>query len=196
MDPRRGRGEAGDHSEKRRLSTAGWAEQKEEVSGVDLEGNVVHGDGVAEHLSDGIKSYLCHRSSSIPLNPLSSGVMTDPRLARLRRIAPYRRKWDPETSISGLVESTKKVAKRNEGRLSTFTEAWDRHVPQQISTACRFGEMRGGTITILVESSPAKYELDRLLKSGLEAELRRSYSGPLSRIRTKLSPAPDDKRST
>ena len=122
--------------------------------------------------------------------------MTDPRLARLRRIAPYRRKWDPETSISGLVESTKKVAKRNEGRLSTFTEAWDRHVPEQLSRACRFGEMRGGTITVLVESSPAKYELDRLLKSGLEAELRRSYSGPLSRIRTKLSPAPDDKRST
>ncbi|HAW95445.1 MAG: hypothetical protein CMJ33_03615 [Phycisphaerae bacterium] len=122
--------------------------------------------------------------------------MTDPRLARLRRIAPYRRKWDPDTSISGLVESTKKVAKRNEGRLATLTEAWDRLVPEQLTSACRFGEVRGGTITILVESSPAKYELDRLLKSGLEAELRRAYSGPLSRIRTRLSPAEDTKRSS
>ena len=59
--------------------------------------------------------------------------------------------------------------------------------------ACRLGEFRGGVITILVESSSAKYQLDNLLRSGLEVDLRREYPGPLTRVKTRLAPksAPD-----
>ena len=117
-------------------------------------------------------------------------AMNDPRLARLRRLAPYRRRQDRECSITNLVESTQKSARRTQSRSGAFTEIWERLVPAEISNACRLGEFRGGVITILVESSSAKYQLDNLLRSSLEVELRRDYPGPLTRVKTRLAPPP------
>ena len=113
----------------------------------------------------------------------------DPRLARLRRMAPYRRRRDRDCTISDLVEATQKSARKTQSRSGAFTEVWERLVPAEVSSACRLGEFRGGVITILVESSSAKYQLDNLLRSGLEVELRRDYSGPLTRVKTRLSPS-------
>ena len=118
--------------------------------------------------------------------------MEDPRLARLKRMAPYRRRRERECSISDLVESTRKNAARVQSRTGEFVEAWERLVPRELSVACRMGQFRGGSITILVNSSPAKYELDALLRSGLEARLRQEYNGPLTRVRTKLVAAGSD----
>ena len=121
--------------------------------------------------------------------------MNDPRLARLRRLAPYRRRQERECSITDLVESTQKSARRTQSRSGAFTEVWERLVPTEISNDCRLGEFRGGVITILVESSSAKYQLDNLLRSGLEVELRRDYPGPLTRVKTRLAPPPPPKSS-
>lgn len=120
-------------------------------------------------------------------------AMNDPRLARLRRLAPYRRRRDRDCTISDLVDSTRKTARKTQTRTGAFTEAWERLVPEELSMACRLGEFRGGVITILVESSSAKYQLDNLLRSGLEVDLRREYPGPLTRVKTRLAPksAPD-----
>lgn len=116
--------------------------------------------------------------------------MQDPRLARLARIAPYRRRRDFDPSIGAMLDSTKKQAKRDEKRFSSFSQAWEQLVPAEILACSRLSSTRGTTITIEVDSSPAKYELDRLLRTGLETSLRQLYNGPLTRIRTKLG-APD-----
>ncbi len=121
--------------------------------------------------------------------------MTDPRLARLRRMAPYRRRRERDCTISDLVDSTRKAASRTQARAGAFVETWERLVPAPLSGACRLGQMRGGSITILVESSSVKYELDGLLRSGLEARLRQEYDGPLTRVRTRLVAAEPDAES-
>lgn len=116
--------------------------------------------------------------------------MRDPRLARLARLAPYRGRREFDPTIDSILESTKKRARRDEKRLASFTEAWERLVPPEILASCRLVGARGSTITVEVDSSPAKYELDRLLRNGLEANLRRLYTGPLVNVRTRLG-APD-----
>ena len=112
--------------------------------------------------------------------------MKDPRLARLARLAPYRRIREFDASIGKLVRDTKKRAQRDEKRFSSFSEAWEQLVPPTLLAASRLAGSRGSTITIEVDSSAAKYELDRLLRSGLETNLRSLYTGPLTRIRTRL----------
>lgn len=112
--------------------------------------------------------------------------MKDPRLARLARIAPYRRLREVDASIGKLVKDTKKRAQRDEKRYSSFTEAWQQLVPAELLACSRLAGTRGATITVEVDSSAAKYELDRLLRTGLETNLRSLYRGPLSRIRTRL----------
>ena len=120
--------------------------------------------------------------------------MRDPRLARLARLAPYRGRREFDPSIDALLDSTRKRAKRDEKRLATFTEAWERLVPPNVLACCRLLGARGSTVTVEVDSSPAKYELDRLLRTGLEAKLRQLYTGPLVKIRTRLG-APDQSDS-
>ena len=120
--------------------------------------------------------------------------MQDPRLARLARLAPYRRRRDFDPSIDGILDSTVKKAKRDEKRFSSFSEAWAQLVPAEILSCSRLAGSRGSSITIEVDSSSAKYELDRLLRTGLEADLRRLYNGPLTKVRTKLG-VPDQSDS-
>jgi hypothetical protein len=113
-------------------------------------------------------------------------TMTDPRLARLARIAPFRRRRDRDPSITKMVEETLRKARRDEKRIGSFAEAWERLVPEEIVRSCTIGSVRGSKVTVQVNSSSAKFELDRLLRSGLMVELRRLYSGPLTEVRTKL----------
>lgn len=113
--------------------------------------------------------------------------MTDPRLTRLARIAPYRRRREPEASIQKIVETTLRKARRDEKRMGSFAEAWEALVPATLLGACTIGAVRGSKITIEVDSSAAKFEIDRLLRSGLQVELRRLYAGPLTDVRTKLA---------
>lgn len=120
--------------------------------------------------------------------------MRDPRLDRLARIAPYRGRREYDPSINSFLETTKKRAKRDEKRLASFTEAWERLVPPEVLASCRLVGARGSTVTVEVDSSPAKYELDRLLRTGLQANLRRLYTGPLINVRTRLG-APDQSDS-
>ena len=112
--------------------------------------------------------------------------MKDPRLARLARLAPYRRLHSFDHSIKSLVQNTKKRVQRDEKRFSSFSEAWEQLVPANLLAASRLASSRGSTITIEVDSSAAKYELDRLLRTGLETNLRSLYTGPLTRIKTRL----------
>ena len=121
-------------------------------------------------------------------------TMRDPRLARLARIAPYRKRREFDPSIESILDTTRKKARRDEKRLASFTEAWEMLVPPDVLASCRLAGARGSTITIEVDSSPAKYELDRLLRNGLEANLRRLYTGPLTKIRTRLG-SPDQPES-
>jgi len=112
--------------------------------------------------------------------------MTDPRLKRLARIAPYRKRRDRDPSIGKMVEETLRKAHRDEKRIGSFAEAWEALVPRELLGSCTIGTVRGSKVTVEVDSSPAKFELDRLLRNGLEVELRRLYSGPLTEVRTRL----------
>ena len=111
----------------------------------------------------------------------------DARFARLRRIAPSRRLPTRDVSITGLIAAAEKDARRAQRRLGSFSECWAALVPENIRADCQLGDIRGGAVTILVGSSAAKFELDRLLRAGLEAQLRSNFDGPLTRVKTKLA---------
>lgn len=85
-----------------------------------------------------------------------------------------------------MVEETLRKARRDEKRIGSFAEAWEKLVPEKLLSSCTIAAVRGSKVTVKVDSSSAKFELDRLLRSGLEVELRRLYSGPLTAVRTKL----------
>lgn len=59
-------------------------------------------------------------------------------------------------------------------RLGEFVEMWAASVPGDILTRSRISAFHRGVLTIHVDGSSTLYAVDRLLKAGLEEQLRRA----------------------
>ena len=69
---------------------------------------------------------------------------------------------------------------RQIGRLA---EAWDEVIPQPLADHTALESLRAGTLTVIVDSAPHRFQLRQLLDGGLLAELRSRFSGALNKVR-------------
>lgn len=102
---------------------------------------------------------------------------------RLGRIRSFRAKPVPDWSISGMIEATVAEAQRREKNLGELTDLWIESLPTELASRTKLLTFRGGVLNVAVDSSSTMYQLDRLLREGLEAKLRAQYRGSLSRVR-------------
>jgi hypothetical protein len=82
---------------------------------------------------------------------------------------------------------------RTHRRLGEFIDLWERTVPPRLAAQTTVTGIRAGTAHVLVESSAALYELDRLLREGVEQTLRSQYRGTLIRVRLRIGPGDEPK---
>jgi predicted nucleic acid-binding Zn ribbon protein len=68
-------------------------------------------------------------------------------------------------------------------QLSAMAEIWDEVIPQDIREHTALEGLSRGVLTVVVDSSAHRYQLQMLLTGGLMQEIRRRYSGPLNKIR-------------
>ena len=108
-------------------------------------------------------------------------------LARLRE----RRALRAGQEIAGDIASLKKTVTRTGKRLHEFIDAWESLVPQHLVRQTRISAYRAGTVHVAVGSSAALYEVDRLLRDGLEGQLREHVRGTLSRVKLTLGSTTD-----
>jgi hypothetical protein len=110
-------------------------------------------------------------------------MIPDPRLARLVRHRPKPR----DLSIGGEVERIRAAAERLGKRLGRVGDAWLALVPADLLEHTRIDGLRGGVLEISVDSTAARFALDRLLRGGLEARLRSETSPPIARVRVRVA---------
>lgn len=60
---------------------------------------------------------------------------------------------------------------------------WDEIIPQQMRDHTSFESFTRGTLTVMVDSSAHRFQLDRLLKSGLQKEIQARFTGALNKIK-------------
>lgn len=109
-----------------------------------------------------------------------AGQAAAEQIDRMRANKGWREK---EVSISSLVSATGKTAERINRKLGRLIGLWEELVPEGLAFRSRLASLRGGVLQVEVDSSAVGYELDRLLRCGLEAELRARFSGTLTRVR-------------
>jgi hypothetical protein len=97
-----------------------------------------------------------------------------------------RAKPQRDLSIGGNVQSTAASAKRSHMKLGELIALWEQVLPGHLSLQTSLTGLRGGVLHVLVENSAALFEIDRALRSGAEAEIRRRFSGSLVSVRTRL----------
>ena len=104
--------------------------------------------------------------------------------ARLRTVWQQRQFRDRFTPLSApmhrLVEYT--LAKRVR-QLKNLANVWDEVIPDDIREHTALESLHRGTLTVLVDSASHRYQLQTLLKGGLQREIQARFEGTLNRIR-------------
>jgi hypothetical protein len=107
----------------------------------------------------------------------------------LERVLRYRRRWTPDPTIQPLLQTTREQAERTNRKLGRLIELWQELVPAEVESRTSLVALRGGVLHVQVETAALIYELDRLLREGLEIELRRRFTGTLSRVKVRFGQA-------
>jgi hypothetical protein len=109
-----------------------------------------------------------------------------PSLTRIAQLQSWRGRKTFEPSIARAVLSVADQAQRTQRRLGELADLWQELVPGEVAAQSALAGLRSGVLHVLADSAAAAFELDRLLRSGLEAELRTRYRGTLSRVRVRV----------
>lgn len=113
------------------------------------------------------------------------GAMSD-ALPRLEQLRARRARPQPKWSIDGLIDMVEKESRKRQRNLGELIELWDQLVPQELARQAKLQTFRAGVLTVMVETSAARFELDRALRGGLEAALRQAFRGSLVRVKVVL----------
>ena len=68
-------------------------------------------------------------------------------------------------------------------QLSKLSAVWDEVVPDEINEHTALEAMRGGVLTVVVDSASHRFKLNALLAAGLQKEIQRRFSGALRKGR-------------
>ena len=108
---------------------------------------------------------------------------------RIRQLSGWRARPERGRDVQGDVRGFARDLRRMEKTIGSATDAWARIAPPELQVCAVVDTLRGGTLTLLVASSAAAFEVDRALRSGLETNLRLAVPG-LMRVRTRVGAPP------
>lgn len=102
----------------------------------------------------------------------------------MRTIWQQRRSDDRISHLAGPMAALMKHKLGKKVRqLSKLAVIWDEILPGTIREHTALDSFRGGVLTVLVDSSSHRYQLQTLLAAGLMKEMQTRFAGPLNKIR-------------
>jgi hypothetical protein len=105
----------------------------------------------------------------------------------LQKRLDARRRPEKDVTITGIVSSIAHHARRTHDRLGELVELWEAAIPAHLSARTRLTALRGGILHVDVDSPATLYEIDRLLRGGVEDQLRAAHRGTLTRVKLKVA---------
>jgi hypothetical protein len=117
--------------------------------------------------------------------------MSTERAQRLQQTLDARRRPERDLAIATVVGAFAQHARRVNDRLGDLVQLWEQLIPADLAARTRLVGLRASVLQVEADSAATLYDVDRLLRQGLEATLRQKYRGTLTRIRLKVG-AMDD----
>ena len=112
----------------------------------------------------------------------------DPFQTRIERLRKWRNQPEPDLSMRFLPKHFKDSVERPFRQVTSVTELWHQLLPPELMEHTQLQSLRRGVLRVRVDSSARLYELDRLLRTGLEQELIHRHKGPaLRRIELRVT---------
>ena len=116
--------------------------------------------------------------------------MTDPSSPdRLNQLRHWRRvRPDADLSLGFVQDQFNRQVAKPFKQLAAITKVWQEFVPVELIRHTRLDGLNRGVLHVSVNSSSRLYQLDRLLRGGLQEQIIIAHKGPALR-RVKLSVA-------
>ncbi len=112
-----------------------------------------------------------------------------PRDYRIAQLLQHRKAKERDQSLSFLPDLFKREVRKPHQQLAALVGLWEQLVPTELAAHTRLESLQRGVLRVSVDTSSRLYELDRLLRSGLERELVTRHAGPaFRRVRLQVDP--------
>lgn len=112
----------------------------------------------------------------------------DPYDARLSRLRQWRNRPEPDLSLRFIKTYFKHEVERPHKQLGALGEIWGRLIPPALLEHTRLEALTRGVLRVTVDSSAHLYQLDRLLRAGLEHQIIKAHKGPaFTRIQLRVA---------
>ncbi len=95
----------------------------------------------------------------------------------LDRLRGWRNRPEQDLSLGFLRQQFQSQVERPYKQLGSVSQLWRELVPAELADHCRLESFQRGVLRVVVDSSPALYALDRLLRGGVERELVCRHKG-------------------
>lgn len=107
--------------------------------------------------------------------------------ARLDRLRKYRNRTMPDQSLAFMANQFKREVAGPFKQLEQAGQVWQQLVPEALVSRTRLIRVFRGVLHVGVDSSATMYELDRLMRDGLERQITTSIKGrAIQRIALRL----------
>ncbi|MFG0252562.1 MAG: DciA family protein [Phycisphaerales bacterium JB038] len=90
-------------------------------------------------------------------------------------------------AMGGVFAGMRQELERSYKRSGGFGKLWAELVPEHLATASTIQSYNRGVLSVVVRDAGSKYELDRLLRTGLEQQLRERAPATLKRVKLMLA---------
>jgi hypothetical protein len=105
----------------------------------------------------------------------------DPRQQRLDQVRRWHTRPERDLSLKFLAADFKRQVEKPYKQLAQVSAVWTTLVPAELIAHCRLEAVTRGVLRVAVEDSAHLYDLDRLLRQGLERQLLAAAKGPALR---------------
>ncbi len=111
---------------------------------------------------------------------------SDPDIERLERLRQAKGRKEPDLSLSFLPKQFEQQVAKPFKQLGPLGELWRELLPAELVEHTKLEGVSRGELRVAVDSASHGYELDRLLRQGVENELISRHTGAISRVRVRI----------
>ena len=137
--------------------------------------------GDAASAAGGAPNDVAARAPSVPV---------DPAILRTQRMCERRAFRDKDVSIVRMIGDIARQANRDVERSGSAAEAWKASMPPQLLDETWIESVSPMQMVVGVSNAPASFAVDRALRAGALAELRRILQVPGLRVKVRLGQSP------
>lgn len=100
----------------------------------------------------------------------------------------WRTRPSRDTSLTFVADLVKRQYVKPHKQLGKVVEVWRQRVPAELQQRTILAGLSRGILNVHAADSPTLYQLDQLLRSGLERELTQTPCVTLRRVKVRLEP--------